>query len=237
MITIDVAVTHPGSAIVIGSGLPENRGWQGHIGREDDGRFRADMTESDHPDVQETYGGRDSVGRAGPFGEDDARELGTDPETLGYLRAACILGRLHGVQLARVVVGFEYPRDDDGELRHGKVFDDVRIPMAPQITYHVTLHHVAGQARLALPAADPRAAVVRLLRMEHAPLRSVLKVQVQPTCDYCDQAATRYEIGGQENPLCWAHAVEHYRTATLARENTGKLGITRYTVVPSADWS
>lgn len=108
---IEVAVTHPGSAIVIASGLPDG-GWQGHLGREDDGRYRADLTESDVPAIDAVH--RDSVGRAGPFDPDTE----ADAETLGYGAAACILAKLHGMTRFRLVIGYEYPREPHGVITY-----------------------------------------------------------------------------------------------------------------------
>lgn len=109
VVNVDVAVTHPGSAIVIGSGLPGDRGWQGHVGREDDGRYRADLTVSDVPAVDVH---RDAVGWVGPFDP----EVESDAETLGFAAAACILAKLHGVKRFRLALGYEYPRDPHGVI-------------------------------------------------------------------------------------------------------------------------
>lgn len=106
-----------------------------------------------------------------------------------------------------------------------------------QTMFTVRLKHDSGHFTLTTAATDARTAVRLITTAEGAPVRAVQWVRHPPTCDYCDQPATRYEKDGQETPLCWPHAVEHHDTATAARYHTGQLGITRFTEVPAADWS
>lgn len=223
LVDVSVDVTHPGSAIVIGTRLAHRTGWQGHVGREDDGRYRADLTHSDEPDVDAAH--RDAVGWAGPFGPDSDE----DNETLGYTAAATILAKLHGVTRFRLVITYEYAREGDGLVKF--------VDLTPLVPFLVRMRHDKGTVTIEQLAADARTAVASVLRAERAPMRSVVFVRHRPTCEYCDQPATRYEKGGQETPLCWTCAKDHYTTATEARFHTGCLGITRFTEVPPEAWA
>lgn len=126
LVDVSVDVTYPGSALVIGSHLSHRGGWQGHVGRENDGRYRADLTKSDTPAVDVVH--RDAVGWAGPF-DPDTEE---DAETLGYAAAAAILAKLHNVTRFRLVITYEYAREGDGLV---KFVDLNQRPLYPEETH------------------------------------------------------------------------------------------------------
>lgn len=111
LVDVSVDVTYPGSAIVIGSHMSHRGGWQGHIGCEDDGAYRADLTKSDTAAIDAVH--RDGVGWAGPFEPDPD----VDTETLGYAAAASILAKLHNVTCFRLVITYEYPREGRGLVK------------------------------------------------------------------------------------------------------------------------
>lgn len=104
--------------------------------------------------------------------------------------------------------------------------------------YIVVMRHDKGTTPVTTMANAAAAAVSMVLLAERAPLRAVTAVYEWPTCDYCTTLATRYDRNtGDVIPLCWDHAVEHYFTATGARENTGKLGVSRLTPLDPAEWA
>jgi hypothetical protein len=109
--------------------------------------------------------------------------------------------------------------------------------IAVQRKFRVVLNHDNGKFVVELLASNARSAAHRIIAIERAPMRSVLSVHQRPTCDYCDQPGTRYvKDSGEGTPLCWADAVDHYDTATGAREATGVLGIRRLIEIPRAEW-
>lgn len=110
-------------------------------------------------------------------------------------------------------------------------------PVAVQRRFHVVLKHDRGNFTVDILASDANSAAHRIIAIERAPMRAVLSVHQRPTCDYCDQPGTRYvKDSGDGTPLCWAHAVDHYDTATGAREATGVLGVRRLIEIPRAEW-
>lgn len=100
----------------------------------------------------------------------------------------------------------------------------------------VRLRHDKGLVTTTVVVADARAAVESVLALERTPARTVQWVKVHPTCDYCDQPASRFERGGQETPLCGGCARDHYGSAQGVRDATGRLGVTRLVEVPSEQW-
>lgn len=106
--------------------------------------------------------------------------------------------------------------------------------------YVVRLRHDRGTVTITVGlATTPRIAVDMVLAAENAPRTAVMWVKAQPRCDYCTSLATRYVYdSGDDTPLCDACArSQHGGTASAAREATGKLGISRYPLIPEQDWA
>jgi hypothetical protein len=107
------------------------------------------------------------------------------------------------------------------------------VERAPESrTYRVELRHDKGKVRLTLSATDAEAAVRTVCLSERAPLRAVQRVWMWPTCDYCTRTAELYERGS-EAPLCKGCARSH---CDNVRADTGRLGVTRLTVVDRSEW-
>jgi hypothetical protein len=106
------------------------------------------------------------------------------------------------------------------------------------IEYRVRLHHDQGHVNVRIYGhQDAGSAVRAVLTSERAPVRSVVWVKRRPTCDQCDQPATRYVTdSSEETPLCMECALDHYDTRTGIREHTGELGITRFERVGESEW-
>jgi hypothetical protein len=103
--------------------------------------------------------------------------------------------------------------------------------------YTVRLRHDAGTVTVEVSGhTNARTAVAAVLAIEHAPAGAVVWVRVRPVCDYCDRPATRYVRDGQETPLCWDHAREHYDGSVNARRETGDLGVSRLVSVADSEW-
>lgn len=103
--------------------------------------------------------------------------------------------------------------------------------------YRVELRHDRGRTYLTLPATSATAAVAVALQAEKAPASAVRRVLMRPDCDYCPARAHHYvRDSGDETPLCWKCAVDHYGTATAAREATGQLGPARFLLLNPTEW-
>ena len=106
--------------------------------------------------------------------------------------------------------------------------------------YVVRLRHDRGTVTITVGlASTPHIAVDMVLAAENAPRTAVMWVKVQPRCDYCTGLATRYvHDSGDDTPLCDACARSQYGdTVKAVRDATGKLGISRYLLVPEQDWA
>jgi hypothetical protein len=103
--------------------------------------------------------------------------------------------------------------------------------------YVVTMRHDKGAIRIKTAASSAEWAVKQVLAAERAPLRAATRVVRRPTCDYCDQPATRYvRDSGDGTPLCAAHARDHYGTAAEIKAATGVLGVSRFEEMSPSDW-
>lgn len=70
--------------------------------------------------------------------------------------------------------------------------------------FAVRLRHDSGRVTFHTWASDRAVAVRMVLLAECAPESAIEWVRYRPTCDWCDQPATRKDDG--ETPLCKAHA-------------------------------
>lgn len=103
--------------------------------------------------------------------------------------------------------------------------------------YTVGLRHDRGEFALTTAAERAWEAVATVLKAEGAPLSAVQWVKVRPWCDYCERDATLYDRqSGDGTPLCGTCARSEYPVYADRRANTGKLGVTRLTVIEPEFW-
>lgn len=123
-------------------------------------------------------------------------------------------------------------------LRPGKMLADAHAEDKPPTEHTVRLKRGTRHVTVTVFGHEnARATVGAVLAAEIATAAQVVWVKHRPTCDHCDQPATRYITDGQETPLCKACGIDHYDTAAGVEENTGKLGVSRFVVLENAQWN